>query len=204
MRNLYLTDRRRVWMEYRPGQARGEWLRERIAEDFHVIDPAREYSADPILRIFRHVAPTLRFLTLLLFDRYAEPSLPMSFAALEEITIYGSLLNHNAYPEIPLCPQLRRLHLVQDFFVRRSVTRAVSHIGPALTHLRVSRLVACTIGAQDIVHGLEQMLQQKEHATSQCGFPATLERIIIQMSQQEVRGPSATSNVGYVRVVSFL
>lgn len=198
VRNVYLTDRRRVWMEYRAGQARTEWLRERITEDFHVIDPSREYSADPILRIFEYVAPTLRICTLLLFDRYSEQALRMPFVALEELSIYGSLLNHNGYPQVPLCPRLRRLHFVQDFSAVKSIARAIAHIGPNLTHLRVSRLVPSAAGAGDVVRGLEQMIQQqqKDGTPSQCGFPPTLQRVIIQIaSQQEMRDVSGTVSV---------
>ena len=189
VRNLYLADRRRVWMEYKPGQDRATWLRERITEDFHVTDPAREYSSDAILRIFRCIAPTLRTLTLLLFDRYDEMALAMPFPALRELTIYGSLLDHRGNAEVPQCSALKRLHIVQDFSLRKSVPRAVSRVAPSLTHLRISRLVSSGLGSGDIVHGLERMLQQSEDedaASASSVLPPTLRHIFIQMSQQEV------------------
>ncbi|KAI0794734.1 hypothetical protein C8Q74DRAFT_1366134 [Fomes fomentarius] len=196
VRNLYLTDRRRVWMEYRPGQARTEWLRERITEEFHVIDPSREYSANPILRILEYVAPTVRICTFLFFDRYSEQALRMPFVALEELSLYGSLLDLNGYPQVPLCPRLRRLHFVQDLSAVKSITRAIAHTAPNLTHLRLSRLVPSAASAGDVVRGLEQMIQQKDGTPSQCGFPPTLQRVIIQIaSQQEMRDVSGTLNL---------
>ncbi|RPD57258.1 hypothetical protein L226DRAFT_489352 [Lentinus tigrinus ALCF2SS1-7] len=185
VRNLYLADRRRVWMEYKPGQDKTSWIRARVTEDFHITDPAREYSSDAILSIFRRTAPTLRTLTLLLFDRYDEMALSMPFPALQELTIYGSLLNHHGNAEIPQCGALQRLHIVQDFSLRKSVPRAVSIVAPSLTHLRISRLVSSGLGSGDIVHGLERMLQQPEDAASTV-FPPSLKHIFIQMSQQEV------------------
>ncbi len=192
VRNLYLTDRRRVWMEYKAGQDRASWLRERITEDFHITDPAREYSSDAILRIFRCIAPTLSTLTLLLFDRYDEMTLAMPFPALKELTIYGSLLNHHGNAEVPQCRALRRLHIVQDFSLRKSVPRAVSRVAPSLTHLRISRLVSTGLGSGDIVHGLERMLKQPQ---DDAVFPSSLEHIFVQMSQQEVFDHSGKSQV---------
>ena len=188
VRNLYLTDRRRVWMEYGSGKDRAEWLKERIAEDFHVTDPSRQYSSDAILSIFRHIAPTLRICTLLFFDRYHERSLEMPFVALRELTLYGSVFNYHGYlgPEIPLCPKLERLHVIQDFTMRGSLVRGVSRISPSLTHLRISRLVPSSLCAADIVQGLEQMLQKDPKSCERGGFPQTLKRIIVQMSQQEL------------------
>ncbi|KAI0701123.1 hypothetical protein C8T65DRAFT_741820 [Cerioporus squamosus] len=193
VRNLYLADRRRVWMEYKPGQDRASWLRERLTEDFHVTDPAREYSSDAILRILRCIAPTLRTLAIFLFDRYDEMALTMPFPALQELTIYGSLLNHHGNAEIPQCGALRRLHIVQDFSLRKSVPRAVSRVAPSLTHLRISRLVSSGLGSGDIVHGLERMLEQP--GQDDAVFPSSLEHIFIQMSQQEVLDHSGKSQL---------
>lgn len=198
VRNLYLADRRRVWMEYKLGQDRASWLRERITEDFHVTDPTREYSSDAILRIFRCIAPTLGTLTLLLFDRYDEMALAMPFPALGELTIYGSLLNHHGNAQVPQCVALRRLHIVQDFSMRKSVPRAISRVAPTLTHLRISRLVASGLGSGDIVHGLERMLKQPQ---DDAVFPSSLERIFVQMSQPEVFDRNGKSKVRECGVV---
>ncbi len=179
--HLYLTDRRRVWMEYLPGQDREQWLTKRVTEDFYVNDSSREYSSSAILHILKTVSPTIQTLTLLLFDRYDEP--PLSHAGplpkLQELTVHSSSMTHTIGSELPQWLSLRRLHVIQDFSLGRTVTNAVSRLAPFVTHLRISRLVASPMAWGDIVRGLERMLQQDDLAST--GFPTTLKCVLVQM-----------------------
>ncbi|KAI1783014.1 hypothetical protein LXA43DRAFT_1048456 [Ganoderma leucocontextum] len=182
--HLYLTDRRRVWMEYLPGQDREEWLTERMATDFHVNDPWRKYSFSAIQRILKTVAPTVQTLTLLLFDRYDEQPLSdaVPFPKLRDLTIHGSNMTHAVHSELPQCMSLRRLHVIHDYDFRKPITKAVSWLSPLLTHLRISRLVLIPIVSSDLLRGLERMLQHDDLAST--AFPPTLKRVLVQMLPQ--------------------
>ena len=197
VRHLYLTDCRRVWVEYLPGQDREDWLAERMGEHFHINHPSREHTSSAILRILTAVAPTLETLTLLLFDRYAEQPLPntLSLPKLRELTLHGSSLTHGVQSELTQCLSLRRLQVIQDFSIRGSMAKAVARLAPLLTHLRISRLVANRIASGDVVRGLEHMLQQDDLASA--GFPPSLQRVLVQMLQQ---GPHDQTGQGAVRV----
>ena len=183
--HLYLADRRRVQIECPPGQDQEQWLKERAAEDFHANNPSREYPADIILGILERVAPTVRTLVILLFDRYDQQPLTdaIRFSKLENLTIHASNLNHLAQPPLPECLSLRRLHVIEDFVLHRlSLTKAVSRLSPLLTHLRFSRLFLGKVTAGDVMEGLKRMLQQDDFAST--GFSPTLQRVLVHMHRQ--------------------
>ncbi|KAM5541396.1 hypothetical protein V8D89_004950 [Ganoderma adspersum] len=177
--HLYLSDRRKVWTEYFPGQdnCKERWLTERVAEYYHVNSPLRKCFSSAIWHILKVVAPTLRTLTLLLFDRYDEPSLSnaISLPKLRELTIHGSNITHTVQSELSQCLSLRRLHVIQDFPLIRPITQAVLHLAPLLTHVRISRFVPSPIGSGDIQDDLAS------------GFPPTPKRVLVQMIQQRLR-----------------
>ncbi|KAM5543496.1 hypothetical protein V8D89_002747 [Ganoderma adspersum] len=204
LRHLYITDRRRAWVEYLPGQDRDAWFFQYIHEQPHMSRSTRKHSFSAILRILTTVAPTLETLTLLLFDRYTEQPLShptVSLPKLRELTVHGSSLTHTgmqAESEFVQCLALRRLHVIQDFELRGSMPKAVARLAPLLTHLRISRLVTNRISSGDLVHGLEHMLQQDDLAST--GFPPTLQCVLIQMLQQ---GPhDQAGQGGAVRVLA--
>ncbi|KAI1783012.1 hypothetical protein LXA43DRAFT_1048439 [Ganoderma leucocontextum] len=185
--HLYLTDRRRAWMEYPPGQDRERWLRERIAADIRRFNDSRlRHSSSAILRILKTVAPTVQTLTLLLFDQYDEQPLSdaVPFPKLRELTIHISNMTYAVQSELPQCMSLRRLHVIQDFLLKRPIATAVSQLSPLLTHLRISRLASNPL--MDVVPGLEDMLHQDDLAST--GFPPTLKRVLVQMLQQRLYG----------------
>ncbi|KAI0367620.1 hypothetical protein BV20DRAFT_1037652 [Pilatotrama ljubarskyi] len=194
VRHLYLTDRRRVWMEYAPGQDKAQWFSDRLKEDFHVIDPTRDYSADPILRILRIVAPHLRTLTFLLFDSYDENPLAMPFPALEELTLHASSVSWTGSSCTPTMPALRYLHIIQDYSLPRLLVKTVANLAPHLTHLRISRLSGSPVAFGDVLQGLERMLAAPDHSAgdAQPTLPSSLERVIVQMSQQALYDTSHT------------
>ncbi|KAM5541410.1 hypothetical protein V8D89_004964 [Ganoderma adspersum] len=189
VRHLYLTDRRRIWMECLPDQGADRDLPQEIC--VHDANPPLEYSSSPILRILKTVAPTVQTLTLLLFDRYDEQPLSdaISFPRLRELTVHGSSLTHTTWhgssltytpSELPQCLSLRRLHVI--FALGRSWTTAVSRLAPHLTHLRISRLIPSHMSLIDIVRSLERPPPQDSPASG-TGFPPTLERVLVQLLQ---------------------
>ena len=201
IRHLYLTDRRRVWMECLPGQdvGREQRPRERVTEDLHVNGgPSRQYSSSAILRIFEAVSPTLQTLTLLLFDRYHEPLLSdtVFFPNLRELTIHGSDIQH-----IPQCLSLRRLHVIQDPSFERSIAQSVSHLAPLLTHLRISRLLPGTTVPNTLAHELGCMLHPYNPVYSM--FSPTLEHVLLHMLHQSFRGPDSKCPAVLVRSSLF-
>ena len=184
--HLYLTDRRRVWMEYLPGQDREQQLRERgVTEDFHVNDPLREYSFSAILRIFKASSSTLQTLVLL-FDQYDKPLLSdaVSFPNLHELTIHTSNIAHNAQSEIPQCLSLRRLHVIQDAFLSLPIAKSVSRLAPLLTHLRISHLLPNAV-VPPMIFALDiRCTILNPYDPTFTDLPPTLERILVQMAQR--------------------
>ena len=212
VRHLYLTDRRRVWVERLPDQGA-----DRDLQDFVVYDanPPIEYSSSSIFRILKTVAPTVQTLTLLLFDRYDEQPLSdaISLPRLRELTVHGSSLTHIVWygtstthtpAELPQCLSLRRLHVI--FALGGSWTTAVSRLAPHLTHLRISHLVPSPVPLTDIVRALERFPPQEDSGRSGTGFPPTLERVLVQLLQNS-RLHSQSNGIGQseraVRTLSF-
>ncbi|PIL30372.1 hypothetical protein GSI_07557 [Ganoderma sinense ZZ0214-1] len=201
IRHLYVSDRPRGWIEYLPGQGREDWLATRVDEHFHFDDPSPNHSTSSLLHILKTVSPTLETLALLLFDRYDKQPLSdaLCLPKLRELTLHGSNLTRPDHSELAQCLALRRLHVVQNVSIRGSMTKAVSHLAPLLTHLRISRIVANRFASGDIVLGLESMLQQDDLAST--GFPPTLKCVLVQMLRvgtQDRNGRAA------VRVCSLL
>lgn len=185
IRHLFLTDRRRVWMERGPGQDKTQWVTKRMEEELHLKDPMRRADAEPIVHIMRAAAPHLRTLAFLLFDLYDERTLPAHFPVLRELTLHASSLAWRGAPALDACVELRRLHVIQDFSFPRAAVKTIAALGPRLTHLRISRLTTSRLSMGDLLAGLERMLEeQADAAAAPPAFPPSLERVIVQMGQQ--------------------
>lgn len=185
IRHLFLTDRRRVWMERGTGQDKAAWVTKRMKEELHLKDPMRRADAQPIAQIMSAAAPHLRTLAFLLFDLYDERTLPTSFPVLREFTLHASTLTWRGAPSMDPCDALRRLHVIQDFSFPRAAVRTIAALGPRLTHLRISRLTTSRLAMGDLLAGLERMLEeQADAAAAPPAFPPSLERAIVEMGQQ--------------------
>ena len=177
-------------MECLPDQDKEQWLKERVAEDFRVNDPAHRprYPTFTILRIFKAASPTLKTLTLLLFYEYDEPPLSgtVSFPHPCELVVHASSTAHIVQLEPPQCPSLRRFHVIHDVSLKWPMTTTITRLMPLLTHLKISRLNPSLMGSADVVRSLEYILQQGDPTSA--GFPSTLERVLVQMQDQNIYG----------------
>ena len=208
VRHLYITDRRRAWIENLPGQDRDQEAGWSFQHAYAYPQPRKnrplpKHCFSAILRILTAVAPTLETLTILLFDRYTEQPLShptLSLPKLRELTVHGSSLTHTgmqAESEFVQCLALRRLHIIQDFSLRGSMPKVVTRLAPLLTHLRISRFVANQTASGDVVRGLQHMLKQDDSDSAETGFPPTLQRVLVQMLEQ---APPEEAAYGEVRV----
>ncbi|KAI0630818.1 hypothetical protein C8Q77DRAFT_1160334 [Trametes polyzona] len=191
VRNLYLTDRRRVWMEYAPGQSKDQWIKERTEEEFSPRDPQRHYSSKDIIAVLILAAPRLQSLTMLLFD-YDDDVLSLVFPVLEELTLHSSTLYPWVTPYAYHCAALRRLHIIQDDSLAMTVVQKIAALAPQLTHLRISRLNTAT---GNLLTGLENMLvdePKKPVSPPVPTLPRSLVRVIVQLSQQALYDTAGT------------
>ena len=204
VQHLFLTDRRREWTECPKDQDGLQWHQDRLREEFYRTNPVYQYPAAPLRRLLTLAAPILRTLTLLLFCPYDAHPLSVPLPALRELTLLASSLHSMGVPPAAFalgdpspgpspmhapaeCAGLRRLHVVQDTLaVRYSVPRAVAHLAPRLTHLRLSRLIGAWVPQDEIVAGLERLLgADGDLGIGTGGFPPTLQRVVLQMLEYQ-------------------
>ena len=190
VRHLFLTDIRRAWMED-PGIPAG-LDRFRTANLLCLPGrPTAMFNADDLLRLVRLVSPHLNTLALILFNPYGRNPLSLAFPSLTELTIHLTSLSVVAHwqephanapdPEITACPSLRRLHVIQNNPLHSNVPAAVSRIAPRLTHLRLSLLSPYSIHVH--ASDLECVLGVDDPPAPGCGYPPTLEKIVVQPTQ---------------------
>ena len=177
VRHLFLSDRPREWTEHRSSELQSE------KDEKHslFIDTSfrqREPTSSLISRILRAIEPTLLTLALFLFDQYDIHPLAVRLSNLAELTMLSSTLRSSHTPRAALLgqraeqilyhpssgrspveqPALRRLHVIQDEPPKQSIPRAVSHLAPRLTHLRLSPLSPGWTPHDDLISGLERLL----------------------------------------------
>ncbi|KAI0358224.1 hypothetical protein OH77DRAFT_1587923 [Trametes cingulata] len=194
VRHLYLTDRPGLWMKLTPDKDKRVRPMVGRLQDVCYDRESDVHSAVPISRILRIVAPHLRTLTYLIFaDSYVHSDthpLPMvPFPRLEELTLHElSLSSTGPSPMLPSVPTLRRLHIIQRYSLPRCIVQAIAHLAPHLTHLRLSRMIGSHHSCRYFLEGLERMLEdlnasEAPEPTRPC-LPSSLQRVIVQLSQQ--------------------
>ena len=170
-------------MECLPDQDKEQWLKERVAEDFRVNDPAHRprYPTFTILRIFKAASPTSRRSRSSFSYEYDDPPLPgtVSFPHLHELVVHASSIAHTVQSEPPQCPSLWRFHVIHNFSLKWPMTTTITRLAPLLTDLKISRLNPRLMGSADVVRGLEHTIQQDNPQSTV--FPSTLERAFVQM-----------------------
>ncbi|KAI9062727.1 hypothetical protein FKP32DRAFT_824190 [Trametes sanguinea] len=186
--HLYLVDRPRKVIENIPGQdqIKGKAANERMDS------VTRAKTSEAIASILRIVAPQLRTLGVVLFERYPSnifTTIPLLH--LEELTIQSSSLELPPESQILQYSTLRRLHVISNS--PEWTDKDIAALAPQLTHLRCSRLKAVYVSTQGFFGGLQRMvfrltatgraIVDSDTDEQHPGLPSTLQRVIVQMSQ---------------------
>ncbi|KAI0737295.1 hypothetical protein C8Q80DRAFT_1213470 [Daedaleopsis nitida] len=171
--------------------------------------------AEHAYSILARLGPTLRTLTLLLFDDESTSSArTLGFPVLQELTIHSSffratsdgfqlkpdsyeaalrLRSEDSGDEFDngarrlVVESLRRLHVVQNIPFDYDFVERVSQLAPRATHLRLSQLSCAMFQNGNLVSAGVAPFAAHDPEEGEVGFPETLEQLQLQFRNEETR-----------------